>query len=89
MVKPNAATMAYGTVIFLATLAAACFNLLAVYPAALIFGLAGLITVTLLSELTTLIVLSTLVVRTSGLFSGGPRKPGRADGGEAAAVPSP
>ncbi|UZF91582.1 lipopolysaccharide biosynthesis protein [Bosea sp. NBC_00550] len=75
--------------LFLATLAAACFNLLAVYPAALIFGVAGLITVGLVSELVILIVLSILVARTAGLFtSRRPREPGRAVDGETATVPS-
>lgn len=55
--------------IFLATLAAACLNLLAVYPAAQSFGVAGLIAVTLLSELALLIVLSLLALRIPGLLA--------------------
>ncbi|MCO5090981.1 sugar transporter [Bosea sp. (in: a-proteobacteria)] len=76
--------------LFLTSLSAACFNLLAVYPAALIFGVAGLISVTLLTELITLIVLTVLIARTSGLLSGrGARQGGRSAGGEAAVVPAP
>lgn len=75
--------------LFLATLAAACFNLLAVYPAALVFGVAGLIAVTILSELTTLIVLAVLVARTSGLMSSGSRQRSPVAGGEPAGLRSP
>lgn len=53
--------------IFLAVLAGACFSLVAVYPAALIFGVAGLIAVALLSQLIVLVVLVVLVARISGL----------------------
>lgn len=64
--------------IFSASLIAACFNLAAIYPAATLFGVAGIIAVTLLSELLVLITLS-LLVRGMDLF-------GRADAAPAAAT---
>jgi O-antigen/teichoic acid export membrane protein len=75
--------------LFLATFAAACFNLLAVYPAAVVFGVAGLISVTLLSELITLIVLSALVTRTLGLWRQGSRQSEVTKGSDTAMLPSP
>lgn len=75
--------------LFLATLAAACFNLLAVYPAALFAGVAGLVAVGLLSELTVLIVQSVLIVRTTSLLGAAPHRRGHEAGGAAAATSSP
>jgi len=75
--------------IFLAVLVGGCFNLLAVYPAAVTFGVAGLIAVTLLSELTVLIVLTILVARVPGMVSGEPHERTRSAGGRAVAVPLP
>jgi O-antigen/teichoic acid export membrane protein len=46
--------------IFFATLAAACFNILAIYPSGLMFGVAGIIAIAVLTELITLIVLALL-----------------------------
>lgn len=69
--------------IFLAVLAGACFSLVAVYPAALIFGVEGLIAVTLLSQLTVLTVLGVLVARISGLWVGD--RPSRASSAESGA----
>lgn len=75
--------------IFLAVLVGGCFNLLAVYPAAVVFGVAGLIAVTLLSELTVLTVLTIQVVRVPGMVSGEPHERIRSAGGRAVAVPLP
>jgi O-antigen/teichoic acid export membrane protein len=72
--------------IFIATLAGACLNLLAVYPAALFFGVAGLIAVTLLSEFTVLIVLVVLAFRIPGLLASPPTA---AAGGRVLTVSSP
>lgn len=58
--------------VFLATLVGGSLNLLAVYPAALAFGVAGLIAVTLLSELAALIVLVMLALRVPGLLASPP-----------------
>jgi len=54
--------------IFLAVLAGAGFNLVAVFPAAAVFDVAGLIAVTLLSQLIVLAVLAALVIRIPGLW---------------------
>jgi O-antigen/teichoic acid export membrane protein len=75
--------------IFLATFVGGCFNLLAVYPAAVAFGVAGLIAITLLSELTVLIVLTIQMVRVPGMVSGEPHERTRSAGGRAVAVPLP
>ena len=72
--------------IFLATLVGGCFNLLAVYPAALTFGVAGLIVVTLLSELAVLTVLVVLATRIPGLLTSSPIGPA---GSRVVPVPSP
>jgi O-antigen/teichoic acid export membrane protein len=58
--------------VFVAALVGGCLNLLAVYPAALFFGVAGLIAVTLLAELTGLIVLVMLALRIPGLLASPP-----------------
>lgn len=72
--------------LFIATLVGGCLNLLAVYPAALAFGVAGLIAVTLLSELSVLIVLVILAFRIPGLLAGPPAAPAS---GRMMTVPSP
>lgn len=54
--------------VFIAALVGGCLNLLAVYPAALASGVAGLIAVTLLSELAALVVLVMLALRIPGLL---------------------
>ncbi len=64
--------------VFVAALVGGCFNLLAVYPAALSFGVAGLIAVALLSELAALLVLVMLALRIPGLLTGRPVVPARA-----------
>ena len=61
--------------VFTAVLVGGCLNLLAVYPAALAFGVAGLIAVTLLSELAALIVLVMLALRIPGLLANPPAAP--------------
>lgn len=58
--------------VFIATFAAACLNLLAVYPAAQGFGVAGLIAVTLISEFAVVAILSALALRVPGLLTGQP-----------------
>jgi O-antigen/teichoic acid export membrane protein len=58
--------------VFIAALVGGCFNLLAVYPAALFFGVAGLIAVTLLSEFAALLVLVMLALRIPGLLASRP-----------------
>jgi len=63
--------------VFVASLIGGCFNLLAVYPAAATFGVAGLIAVTLLSELAALVVLVTLALRVPGLLGSPPAAPVR------------
>jgi O-antigen/teichoic acid export membrane protein len=75
--------------IFLATFVGGCFNLLAVYPAAVVFGVAGLIAVTLLSELVVLIVLTILVIRVPDLLAGESHELTRAAGGRVAVAPFP
>jgi O-antigen/teichoic acid export membrane protein len=60
--------------VFLAALVGGCFNLVAVYPAAVISGVAGLIAVTLLSQLIVLAVLAVMVSRISRLWGGAPPK---------------
>ena len=75
--------------VFLAALVGGCFNLLAVYPAAVVFGVAGLIAVTLLSELAVVIVLTILVVRVPGLLAGEPHEQARGAGGGAVVAPLP
>jgi len=72
--------------VFLATLVGVSLNLLTVYPAALAFGVAGLIAVTLLSDLAALIVLVLLALRIPGLLVGRPPVP---TGGLMATAPSP
>ncbi|MGX1788602.1 lipopolysaccharide biosynthesis protein [Bosea sp. NPDC055332] len=72
--------------VFLATLVGGSFSLLAVYPAALTFGVAGLIAVTLLSELAALIVLAMLALRIPGLLASPPVAPA---GGRMMTVPAP
>lgn len=74
--------------VFLAALVGASFNLVAVYPAAATFGVAGLIVVTLLSELLVLSVLTVLAARLPGLLADGPREQRHA-GGAAVVAPSP
>lgn len=64
--------------VFIAALVGGCFNLLAVYPAALFFGVAGLIAVTLLSELAALLVLAMLALRVPGLLADRPIASARA-----------
>lgn len=63
--------------VFVASLVGGCFNLLAVYPAAAAFGVAGLIAVTLLSELAALVVLVMLALRVPGLLASQPAAPAR------------
>ena len=63
--------------VFVASLVGGCFNLLAVYPAAAAFGVAGLIAVTLLSEFAALAVLVMLALRVPGLLAGPPAAPVR------------
>jgi O-antigen/teichoic acid export membrane protein len=63
--------------VFVASLVGGCFNLLAVYPAAAAFGVAGLIAVTLLSELAALVVLVMLALRVPGLLATQPAAPAR------------
>jgi O-antigen/teichoic acid export membrane protein len=76
--------------IFLAVVAGACFSLVAVYPAALMFGVAGLIAVTLLSQLTVLIVLGVMVARISGLWVGArPQRASSAESGETSSAGRP
>ncbi|MGE7470190.1 lipopolysaccharide biosynthesis protein [Bosea sp. NPDC003192] len=72
--------------VFVAALVGGCLNLLAVYPAALVFGVAGLIAVTLLSELAALIVLVMLALRVPGLLASPPAAP---VAGHMMTVPSP
>jgi len=72
--------------VFVASLVGGCFNLLAVYPAAATFGVAGLIAVTLLSELAALVVLVMLALRVPGLLAGPPAAPVR---GRMMTAPSP
>ncbi|WP_186418237.1 lipopolysaccharide biosynthesis protein [Bosea sp. CS1GBMeth4] len=72
--------------VFLAALVGGCLNLLLVYPAALVFGVAGLIAVTLLSELAALVVLALLALRVPGLLASAPDTPA---GGRIATAPSP
>lgn len=72
--------------IFLAALVGGCLNLLLVYPAALVFGVAGLIAVTLLSELAALVVLVLLALRIPGLLA---HAPGTPAGARMATAPSP
>lgn len=64
--------------VFIAALVGGCFSLLAVYPAALFFGVAGLIAVTLLSELAALLVLVMLALRIPGLLASRPIASARA-----------
>ena len=61
--------------VFIASLVGGCFSLLAVYPAAATFGVAGLIAVTLLSELAALVVLTMLALRVPGLLARPPAGP--------------
>lgn len=63
--------------VFVASLVGGCFNLLVVYPAAAAFGVAGLIAVTLLSELAALVVLVMLALRVPGLLASQPAAPAR------------
>lgn len=72
--------------VFVASLVGGCFNLAAVYPAAATFGVAGLIAVTLLSELAALIVLVMLALRVPGLLASPSGAPMR---GRMMAAPSP
>lgn len=72
--------------VFIAALVGVCLNLLAVYPAALTFGVAGLIAVTLLSELAALIVLVMLALRVPGLLA---RRPVEPIGSRATTAPAP
>jgi O-antigen/teichoic acid export membrane protein len=72
--------------VFIAALVGVCLNLLAVYPAALTFGVAGLIAVTLLSELVALIVLVMLALRVPGLLA---RRPAEPIGSRATTAPAP
>jgi O-antigen/teichoic acid export membrane protein len=72
--------------VFVASLVGACLNLLAVYPAAATFGVAGLIVVTLLSELAALIVLVMLALRVPGLLASPPAAPVR---GRVMTAPAP
>lgn len=72
--------------VFMATLVGGCLNLLAVYPAALTFGVAGLIAVTLLSELAALTVLVVLAIRIPGLLAS---SPAGSAGSRVVPVPSP
>lgn len=72
--------------VFIAALGGCCISLLAVYPAALTFGVAGLIAVTLLSELVALSVLVMLALRISGLLTSPPAVPAA---GRMLTVPSP
>lgn len=64
--------------IFVSALVGACFNILTVYPAAVAFGVAGIISVTLASEFVVLTMLAVLA-RGSGLFEAG-RADARHDG---------
>jgi len=66
--------------VFLAAFVGGCLNLLVVYPAAVAFGVAGLIAVALLSELAVLIVLTVLALRIPGLLARRPLKQGHAGG---------
>lgn len=59
--------------VFIAALVGGCLSLAAVYPAALFFGVAGLIAVTLLSELAALLVLVMLALRIPGLLTSTPK----------------
>ncbi|WID96686.1 lipopolysaccharide biosynthesis protein [Bosea vestrisii] len=72
--------------VFIAALVGGCFNLLAVYPAALFFGVAGLIAVTLLSELAALLVLVMLALRIPGLLAS---RPGASAGSRMVTAPTP
>lgn len=72
--------------VFVASLVGGCFNLLTVYPAAATFGVAGLIAVTLLSELAALVVLVMLALRIPGLLASPPVTPAAA---RMVAAPSP
>lgn len=72
--------------VFIAALVGGCLNLLLVYPAALVFGVAGLIAVTLLSELAALTVLVLLALRIPGLLTSAPGTPAS---GRMATAPSP
>ncbi len=72
--------------VFVASLVGGCFNLLAVYPAATAFGVAGLIAVTLLSELAALVVLVMLALRVPGLLASAPAAP---LGGRMTTAPAP
>lgn len=73
--------------VFLAALIGGCLNLLVVYPAAVVFGVAGLIAVTLLSELAVLAVLTLLAFRIPGLLASRSLKQGQAGGVIAAPTP--
>ncbi|WP_175525719.1 polysaccharide biosynthesis C-terminal domain-containing protein [Bosea sp. OK403] len=75
--------------VFLAVLVGACFNLVAVYPAAVVFGVAGLIAVSLLSQLIVLAVLAVLVARISGLRVGAPPRHDSVVESGATAISSP
>ncbi|MCV9935358.1 lipopolysaccharide biosynthesis protein [Boseaceae bacterium BT-24-1] len=66
--------------VFIAAFVGGCLNLLAVYPAAVVFGVAGLIAVTLLSELAVLTVLTVLAFRIPGLLASRSREKGHAGG---------
>lgn len=73
--------------VFLAALVGGCLNLLVVYPAAVAFGVAGLIGVTLLSELAVLTILIALAFRIPGLLGG--HSPGQIHAAGVIATSSP